>query len=298
MKREADEFFYLKKPYEEILCPSDFWQIAIDSEEGRIENLQYSPDKLISPEPPKKWRVKRNTFVNFSFAKTHISYIEFTDCIFENCLFVGSTIIDCRFNNCKFVACNFFRSEIINCYIDPSSFFRCTDKKKHANIGLGLYQELLHNSRQQAQPDFTREAQFQFVRWKRYFRSSEIRESNEGKIVKYFKYTSLLPSLLFEKVAGSGVRLGNIAVTSVLALTILTIVNYYWSASFGLSLAGKPVENIVESFYFSTIVVTSLGFGDITPSTDIGRIIVALEAIIGFVTFATLISMIFRRITS
>lgn len=297
MKREADDFFYLRKPYDEILCPSEFWKIVEDSEGGKIEDLQYTPDRLISLEPPKKWRIKEVTFSNFSFAKTHISYIEFTDCNFENCLFMGSTIVDCRFSNCIFVSCNFFRSEFISCYIDPNSFIRCNDRKKHANIGLGLYQELLHNSRQQAQPDFTREAQFQFARWKRYFRWSEIKDSEEGGFKKLLQYISVFPSWAFEKIAGSGVRLGNIAITSIATLAILTLINYYWSSSFGLNLGGEPVENIVESFYFSTIVVTSLGFGDITPSTEVGRIIVALEAIVGFVTFATLISMIFRRIT-
>ena len=81
-------------------------------------------------------------------------------------------------------------------------------------------------------------------------------------------------------------------------LVAITCLNHYFSSELGLKLSGKPITSIVESFYFSTIVVTSLGFGDITPSTDWGRFVIACEAIAGFLTFAVLVSMAFRKITS
>lgn len=298
MQREPDDFFRLAEPYKELSSAEEFWEKVRGKEEGVVENLLYRPDVLESLEPPKKWMVRNKVFRNFSFAKTHISQLEFTDCQFENCLFIGSIFSDCRFNNCEFLDCNFYRSQIQNCYIDPRAFNRCLDHAKYANIGVGLYQELLHNSRQQAQPEFTRHAQFQFSRWKRYLGWDEIKSSKDGTIKKALKSLVLFQSWLFEKTTGSGVRLGNFAVTSAVVLAALTLINFSFRSSFGLMLGDQCVQTIGEAFYFSTIVITSLGFGDITPTTDLGRVVVSLEALVGFLTFAMLVSMAFRRITN
>ncbi|MEP4032211.1 ion channel [Roseibium polysiphoniae] len=293
MNREADEFFRLIDPYKEISSAKGFWDIVEGKEERKIESILFRPDELDSREPPKKWRIRNKSFFNVSFAKTRLVNIEFSDCRFNRCLFIGSTLTDCRFNNCKFVETNFFRAEIQRCYLDPKAFKECVNSEKYPNVGLALYQELLNNSRQQAQPDFAREAQYQFARWKRYEKFSELRTSNHCSWKKTVGYLSVSIDWIFEKTTGSGMRLSNLAITAAIVLALLTALNYQFSSSFGLEL-----NNLVESFYFSTIVVTSLGFGDITPTTCIGRAIVAIEAILGFLIFAILVSMIFRRITS
>lgn len=298
MKRRPDSFFRLAEPYDEFKKETDFWSLVGGRDEGRIEDFLYRPDSITSPQPPKKWLVRNKTFHNVSFSHTHLSHLEFSDCKFEKCLFIGTTITDCRFSSCAFVDCNLYRSQIERCYIDPRSFDACLDSAKHPNIGVALYQDLLHNSRQQAQPDFTLEAQYQFARWQRYLAWDEIWRSEHSCFQKCLKCLSVFPAWVFEKAAGSGMRLGNLAVTSGVALVLLTFFNYYFRTSFGLELQGQPVDSVVEAFYFSTIVVTSLGFGDITPTTGVGQAMVAIEAILGFVAFATLVSMIFRRITS
>ncbi len=298
MQREPDDFFRMAEPYEELSSANEFWQKVDGKDEGVVENLLYRPDLLESLEPPKKWIVRNKTFRNFSFAKTHLSQLEFTDCQFENCLFIGSIITACRFNSCEFVNCNFYRSQIQNCHVDPRAFARCLDLKKYANIGVGLYQELLHNSRQQVQPEFTREAQYQFSRWKRHLGWDEIKISNDGPIRKALKSVLLFSSWLFEKTTGSGVRLKNLAVTSAVVLAGFTWLNYSFRSTFGLMLKDECLETLSEAFYFSTIVITSLGFGDITPTTDLGRVVVSIQAMVGFLTFAILVSMAFRRITN
>ncbi|PZX18417.1 pentapeptide repeat protein [Palleronia aestuarii] len=298
MSRETRDFFTLRKPYEELSTPSEFWALVDGDDEKVLKDLLFRPDKLESVEPPKRWRVRNKKFCNVSFSKTLLSQIEFTDCHFEECLFTGSVIYDCRFNFCIFVNCNFYRARIQECFIDPKAFAECLDPKRHANIGVGLYQELLHNSRQQAQTEFTSYAQYKFVQWKRYLKRSEIRNSDAGRLVKLLKSIALVPSWLFELTTGSGMRLSNLAITSCVLLATITGINYFYCSTFGLSLQGDPVLTITEAFYFSTIVVTSLGFGDITPGTDLGRIVVAFEAIVGFLTFALLVSMTFRKITS
>lgn len=297
MRYEADDFFRLNDPYEEIESADGFWGLVHSDDQIKIQNYLYRPDALVSKEHPKKWRVRNKRFLNFSFAKTHIDYIEFTDCQFENCLFTGANITNSRFNNCKFINCNFYRTEIQNCFIDPRSFEHCMDKTKYANIGVGLFQELLNNSRQQAQPAYSREAQFQFSRWQRYLKWADIRQPN-------IAFRRLLKTLLeiflawiFEITTGSGTRLRNLVITSMIALTLVTVINYFGRYTFGLEMGGECVRTFGEVLYFTIIVVTSVGFGDITPTSSIGQFVVALEAVGGFITFALLVSMIFKRIT-
>ncbi len=39
--------------------------------------------------------------------------------------------------------------------------------------------------------------------------------------------------------------------------------------------------NVIDSFYFSTMTLTTIGYGDITPSNDIGKIFTSFYALIG-----------------
>lgn len=298
MTRAADDFFKLRPPYSELSSGEDFWKAAAGKQPAIIEGFLYRPNKLESPEPPKKWIVRNKTFRNVSFSKTQLMFLEFSECLFEECLFIGSVISDCRFNDCAFVRCNFYRVQFDRCFVDPSAFSRCQNPKKHSNIGVGLYQELLQNSRQQAQPDFTAEAQYQFSRWKRFLLWDELTGSNFSCSRKIRTLLLIFLSWLFEKTTGSGVRFLNLAVTSALLIFFTTLTNYIFRYSLGLELDEKPIETMSQAFYFSTIVMTTLGFGDITPSTEIGRVVVSFQAILGFVTFALLVSMAFRKMAS
>ncbi len=46
----------------------------------------------------------------------------------------------------------------------------------------------------------------------------------------------------------------------------------------------------VKFLYFSFIVLTTVGFGDLSPATDPGRIVVSLEALIGQIFLVTLVA--------
>jgi hypothetical protein len=51
-------------------------------------------------------------------------------------------------------------------------------------------------------------------------------------------------------------------------------------------------ENGVKFLYFSFVVITTLGFGDLTPRTDIGRVIVSLEALLGQLFLVTIVAVL------
>jgi hypothetical protein len=48
----------------------------------------------------------------------------------------------------------------------------------------------------------------------------------------------------------------------------------------------------VKYLYFSFVVITTLGFGDLTPRTDIGRVLVSLEALLGQIFLVTIVAVL------
>lgn len=90
-------------------------------------------------------------------------------------------------------------------------------------------------------------------------------------------------------------RLTRFAATAACFVLATSVVNYFFRSPFGLTLNGDSIDSFVEAFYFTAIVITSLGFGDITPATPLGQVVVSLEAVGGFFMFAVLASMLYRR---
>jgi hypothetical protein len=48
----------------------------------------------------------------------------------------------------------------------------------------------------------------------------------------------------------------------------------------------------VKYLYFSFVVITTLGFGDLTPRTDLGRVFVSLEALLGQIFLVTVVAVL------
>lgn len=46
----------------------------------------------------------------------------------------------------------------------------------------------------------------------------------------------------------------------------------------------------VDFLYFSYIVITTVGFGDLTPATDTGRVLVTIEALVGQIFLVTVLA--------
>jgi hypothetical protein len=195
------------------------------------------------------------------------------------------------------VGCNPHRIEFQECFVDPRSFFHCIAEHRYANIGVYLFQELLRNSRQQAQPDFADEAQYQFSRWKRFQLWQEL-AGMRGRRERWWGILRFLGLFAFDIAAGSGMRLGRLVSSSIASLLIISLTNWWFAVQFGLQQNKEPVRDFVRAFYFSTVVTTTLGFGDITPTTTMGRLAVSAEAISGFVLLAMLTSTLYRRFSS
>ena len=59
--------------------------------------------------------------------------------------------------------------------------------------------------------------------------------------------------------------------------------------SFSLT-ASQPQESNFHFFYYSFVTITTLGYGDITPATEIARSIAVLEAVIGQIYLVVLVA--------
>ena len=81
-----------------------------------------------------------------------------------------------------------------------------------------------------------------------------------------------------------------------IALVLATCINFFCSDVFGLGLSDEPVVAWSEALYFTTVSLTTLGYGDITPTTSLGRIVASVQSVVGFSLFAMFASMLFRRV--
>lgn len=51
----------------------------------------------------------------------------------------------------------------------------------------------------------------------------------------------------------------------------------------------------VDSIYFSTVAVTTVGFGDLVPSTDASKLFTVLYILSGIAVITTYLNLRFRR---
>jgi hypothetical protein len=58
----------------------------------------------------------------------------------------------------------------------------------------------------------------------------------------------------------------------------------------------KTAPTSVDFLYFSFVVITTLGFGDLTPRTPIGRILVPTEALLGQIFLVTIVAALVGNI--
>ena len=294
-----DEFWSLSDP-KEIKSQGEL--LTHLEQSNHLERAIYLPSKLRRLEDDPTVRIVDKTFKFVSFSKTQISGIIFRRCTFSRCQFIAATINDCEFHDCKFVSTNTHKISISNTYVDPLSFMKCLNKRNHQNIGSHLYHILLKNSRDEDQIRFERDARFLFLRWTRLQDAYRIRE--KWKSATIIERSEVLPMcgtyllrFLWEKLFGSGVRIRYFVLSVIGVLVVFSTLNYCLSVTFGLMQGGQPLVGFLDALYFTVISLTTLGYGDIVPTTNCGRAFAAVQSVTGFILFALLASMLFRRVS-
>lgn len=284
-----ENFFKLNEPWDEFIEDTEIvnhFNISND-----LRNVLYRPD-FFSPKKP--YRLNKKTFKNVSFSKTVIEKVVFRECSFLDCLFIGATFRKCEFHDCTFEGCNPHKISFEDSYIDPNCFKKLLDPHNHTNIGLHLFNQLLQNARKQEQDTFINSAAYLYNKWSRYHLNWKHQKGHVGKLNWILKWT---PNYLYDLVAGYGWKIQNFIVSSVVFLFLVSFANYLlWDHLGMVGIDSKNGTNLIVSTYYTIVTLTTLGYGDIFPTTPTGMILASVEAIIGLLWLGILVSIIFRRV--
>ncbi len=296
---EWDNFWTLQSP-NVLKSQAQFYDHLEKSDQ--LKNAIYEPGDLTKLVAGRTQRIENMSFEKVSFSKTSITEVIFRNCDFIDCQLIGTQLRDCEFHDCRFIRTNTHKISLSNTYLNPLSFKKCLDRRKHQNIGVHLYQALMNNSRDAEQIEFERDAQFLFLRWKRFQDGYEFRKiwSKASKRSDYFaasnKGLGVLQRFLWEKLFGCGIRLRYYMLTVFFTIFMASILNFQFRNELGLEIDEETISSWSEAVYFTTVSLTTLGYGDITPTTELGKWIASFQSIVGFSLFALLASMLFRRV--
>lgn len=257
-----------------------------------LKKLIYKPDLLDGKQKYQyNLSIEDKYFYNFSFNFTTIRNVVFANCSFEYVKFREAKFVDCQFRNCKFIKCNFLDANFVRVLIDPTSFKECLDKKLHSNIGVKLYQKLLKNYRDEDQPEYERYAQYQFYKWKRYQDWRDISDDKKSPWERFLKFCNWGAKYFLDYFNGFGLKFWRTFRSLLIIILVFSYINFYFKFEFGLCL-----ETYWDSIYFTTISMTTLGYGDITPSQLAGKLFASFQTVVGFLFFGLVASVLFRRV--
>jgi len=81
-----------------------------------------------------------------------------------------------------------------------------------------------------------------------------------------------------------------------ISVTISTFGFLFYLTDPHLHMINHPDRSILDYFYFSTVTITTLGYGDITPINDTQKILAATEAVFGYLQLGILLTLIQRKL--
>ena len=239
------------------------------------KNLHYYPEHF-GPVSRNHYVFRQKEFVEISFKDSDLVKVKFIRCKFVRCLFIGAKASQCEFVDCYFESTNTLKWEINSSLIDPEQFDKNFDLVNDTNIAIDLYHSLYKCSVEEHQPEYAVESLYRM-------REAEFKhldsKLNRKTIKKWDYYQTKSISFLYREISGYGLRPSRIARFAAVVTFIFTILNWGFSSSM---FDTCKFDGFVDAIYFTVITMTTLGFGDITPVTSIGKIFVSIQAVVGF----------------
>ena len=263
------------------------WDISRDH-----RNLIYT-DEQYAPEP--RYRTLDGfTFSNVAFSNTRFEGIVFRNVKFENCLFLSTEFVDCEFHNTTFDGCNPYKATFERCYIDPAVFEGVIDKKRHANVGIYLFQQLYSNARNTNQRGHLNTADFNLHKWERYNLTNNRRRNRVGPLRYWTAWSTNVAHYLL---LGYGIKPIFFFVWTLLLMGgVIAFNSWQWDEYTVINAQGQVADgSFVKSLFFTVGAVTTAGFGDLSPTSSVGRVVASAEMFIGVVWLGMLASLLVKR---
>ena len=251
--------------------------------------IEYHPEKL-EPETRRPIKFENKKFTEVSFKDTDIKNVRFLDCEFHNCIFFRASIVECEFIDCRFYSTNTNKIKIISCLIDPISFKGNFDLKEDTNIAVNLYQALYRNASDTNQPNHILESLYMMKKSEGAHLNSQ---KKRGKIRGLEYLRKKFPHKIYDFTAGYGFKIWKVARLFLIAVSIFSAINYFLR---DYIFKEDTVISVVDSIYFTCITVTTLGYGDIVPVTQVGRLIIVFQVIFGFTIISIFLAALANRI--
>jgi hypothetical protein len=256
-----------------------------------VQNTVLARDTLIQ-----ETSVKAVQFENVQLSKTVFERTTFRNCLFRDCLLVGTKFLDCEFHDCRFENCNTHKFDLKDVYIDPSSFQLDKSYQSTAsNVGVYLFQELFKNANETFQSVFASTADIEQRRWKRYQLQYDLKHRNVPRTAIRKR---IVWDFLFDKVAKYGYGPLRFFLFSLVIFTLIALFGErIWSAM-GMFRNGVAITAVtfVDALYYCMLLMTTLGFSDLVPTSFIGKGYVIFCAVFGISWAGLFTAILVRRV--
>jgi len=268
------------KSYEEF--------VALESD-NIYEGIIYYPE-FFNTNETRVLKQRDKKFIRVSFKDTTFTNVSFVYCEFDSCLLLSAKFIDCEFIDCVFNNTNTNKSQFTKTLIDPDYFSKNFDFKSDTNIAADLYHSLYKNLSNERQPDRAKQSLYMMHRAENAHLNSQYKRDRIGKSKFFWKKSIHLFDFL---TSGYGLKLYRVFLTFFLVVFSFSSVNYIFRDDFfGV---GK-ICTFMDSIYFTVVTLTTLGYGDVYPQTQLGKAVIAGEVTLGIVIISLFLTSVSSRL--
>lgn len=285
----------------------EFYTALKSSDE--LKDFVYWPNEL-KPKKPSEYKIENKTFINCSFAFTTFENIIFQNCKFTNCRFNHAKIKECRFHDCLFKYVNMFKVTIKKTYLEPNSFRNIIPNIQNfkgcienANVCVTFFQELLDNSKDEGQPEHTKQADYHFKKWKglNYIQKRFKPEKNNRRITNWTFVKKFVPNMLLYFFTGYGYKILNFLIIFLIGFSFFFYNNHQNWLNYGL-IQNVEIEsfnphlpNYYSTFYYTLDSTTKLVDSQFQATTGYGMAWLTAQSIFGFLLLSALLTIIINK---
>jgi hypothetical protein len=290
-REKRDAYFCVDGDVDTIEGVEDFEELLEGSETKR--DFCYE-QQTVNPGGAFVFSISGKHFENASFNQTVFEGVTISKCVFKNCCFNGTVFRGCSFYECTFQESSFNHAVFDNTRANPDDFadaIPTKDGKDYSNIGEHLFRMLYMSNNSRSEFGFADKAYYLMRCWQMRHTRKRLRTSKDKRL-----RWMLLKDRFSHLFWGFGVRFWAL-LRGVLCVLLLTAIINYGAIQRGvLELNSEDAASFADSVYFTIVTLTTLGYGDISPINDFGRLLVCFEVLLGIVMFGLFVAAVSSRL--